>query len=212
MTEIQMWPFLISATPTSPYRILLWPGAQGFIGENQIMGLPSRADQGGGSSIFYPLIDGKPFTCITRYRRLTDADVEGAPLDERGRPIMIAEGVLAPGFWYVDEIAVWRLASPQITATLRGVWSHGAGWLPRDSQALVLPGTPAPVPTVTLPATPDPSERLNAVVPWSEPTEVPRPPGGGRVRRAGRFCRALVLALAPTLIVILTLVAYFWRR
>jgi len=214
VTEVRMWPYLVSATPTTPYRILLWPATAGFISEKEVMGLASQVEQGGVSSIFYLRIDGQPITCIARYRRLSDADVGGAPFDARGRPIVVAEGVVAPGLWHVDDATAWRLASGQITATLRSVWSQGANWFPHDSQPIVLPGTPAPEPTVIAPGPPVAVHevQLPTAAEESDQTEVPRPPGSGRVRRAGRFRRTRVLASTSTLIVILTLILYLWLR
>ena len=214
VTEIRMWPYLVSATPTTPYRMLLWPATAGFLSEKEVMGLASQVEQVGVSSIFHLRIDGQPVTCIARYRRLSDADVGGAPFDARGRPIVVAEGVVAPGFWHVDDVTAWRLASRQITAALRGVWSQGANWFPYDSQPIVLPAAPAPESAVTGPgqSVAEHVEQLPRPAAESDQTEVPRPPGGGRVRRAGRFRRTRVLASASTLIVIVTFILYLWLR
>lgn len=206
MTSIQMWPFLVSATPTAPYRLLLWPDSAGFLGVNDVMGLASRVDPNGPPTVFYPSIGGERFTCIARYRRLGIDDVGGTPLDARGRPIVVAEGLVAPGLWQLDEASAWAHLSPQVTFTLKRVWAED-GVQMLDAQPVLVAAIPEP--SLLNPMAVDPHAALRDEVRAAEeatvePSRIHRE---GRVRRGGRFRRTLVFALALAALVALALLA-----
>lgn len=162
MTSISGWPYVISASPEAPYRLLLVPPADFDLTPSRLMTLgrqdgfaPTPSDE---PRQAVTLIDGLVVTYVVRFRRLLAGDfgLQSPMVDRYGRAIVASEGVVFAGSYELDPVAVLAEASDQIDAVIREAWSvREDDIVPRTSRPVLAVGESLPTIAPTRPPTPD---------------------------------------------------------